>query len=278
VNFDVSIAPFLGNIDEAYTQACIVKITTLIKRPRGFVMHWNQAEFDVRCEWGENGIAQLAPISDVLILVDVLSFSTCVEIANNQGAMVHPYGWKDESAYEFAQTVSAELAGTRSHNSYSLSPNSLRALGRGTQIVLPSPNGSTLSLATGKTPTLAGCLRNCRAIAQAAITYGPRIAVIPAGERWPDGTLRPAFEDFIAAGAIISYLQGRLSPEAHAAALAYQGARHNLAWFIEHCGSGRELVERGFKQDVVVAAQLNVSECIPTLINGVYKNHSRHSL
>src|SRR5687768_4165860 len=141
-------------------------------------MHWDQAEFDVRCEWGENGIAQLAPISDVVILVDVLSFSTCVQIANSQGAMVHPYGWKDESVYEFAQTIPAELAGTRGNNGYSLSPNSLLALGRGTQIVLPSPNGSTLSLATGTTPTLLGCLRNSRAIAQSAMTYGPRIAVI----------------------------------------------------------------------------------------------------
>lgn len=240
-------------------------------------MHWDQAEFDVRCEWGEMGIAQLAPISDVVILVDVLSFSTCVEIATSQGAMVHPYGWKDESVHEFAQSISAELAGTRGSKAYSLSPNSMLALGRGTQIVLPSPNGSALSLATGKTPTLTGCLRNARAIAQAAMTYGPHIAVIPAGERWTDGTLRPAFEDFIAAGAIISYLQGRLSPEAQAAALAYQGVRHNLTWSMEHCGSGRELVERGFKQDVVLAAQLNMSDCVPTLMDGAYKNCSRHS-
>jgi hypothetical protein len=37
-------------------------------------MNFGQADFEVRCEWGEKGILQLAPISDVLVIVDVLSF------------------------------------------------------------------------------------------------------------------------------------------------------------------------------------------------------------
>ena len=36
-------------------------------------MTFNQCEFDIRCEWGENGVHQLAPISDAVIIVDVLS-------------------------------------------------------------------------------------------------------------------------------------------------------------------------------------------------------------
>ena len=35
------------------------------------IMTFSQSEFDVRCEWGEYGVAQLAPISDVVILVDM---------------------------------------------------------------------------------------------------------------------------------------------------------------------------------------------------------------
>jgi len=240
-------------------------------------MIFGQVEFEVRCEWGENGVTQLAPISDVLILVDVLSFATCVEVATNRGAIVYPYHWKDKTVREFAQSVQAEVAGPRDGEGYSLSPSSLTAIPKETALVLSSQNGASLSLSVGTTPTLMGCLRNCRAIAQAAMTYGRRIAVIPAGEQWPDGTLRPAFEDFIAAGAIISFLEGRLSPEAQAAAIAYQGVRQNLTWLIEQCGSGRELIDQGFKQDVILAAQLNISDCVPTLVDGAYRNCPRRA-
>ena len=37
-------------------------------------MTFDQQEFDIRCEWGEQGVAHLAPISDVCIIVDILSF------------------------------------------------------------------------------------------------------------------------------------------------------------------------------------------------------------
>lgn len=67
-------------------------------------MSFDQAEFEVRCEWGEKGVAQLAPISDVVVIIDVLSFSTCIDIANSRGAIVFPYQWKDESAQTFAQS------------------------------------------------------------------------------------------------------------------------------------------------------------------------------
>lgn len=50
-------------------------------------MTFDQHESDVRFEWEEHGVATLAPISDAVIIVDVLSFSTSIEIAVNRGAM-----------------------------------------------------------------------------------------------------------------------------------------------------------------------------------------------
>lgn len=242
-------------------------------------MIFNQTNFEVRCEWGQKGVSQLAPLSDVIIIVDVLSFSTCIDIATSRGAIIFPYDWANEgasqaqeSAQTFAQSVQAELAVRRGGNGYSLSPTSLLQISSGTRLVLPSPNGSALSLATGVTPTLAGCLRNCQAIALAAMNYGQHIAVIPAGERWQDGSLRPAFEDLIGAGAIISHLKGTLSPEAQAAALAYQGSQTNLETLLQQCGSGQELIERGFTQDVNLASELNSSRCVPILIDRTYIN------
>jgi 2-phosphosulfolactate phosphatase len=234
-------------------------------------MTFDQAEFELRCEWGEHGVAHLAPLSNAIIIVDVLSFSTCVDIAVSQGSMVFPYRWKDESAARFAASVGAELAdGQRRESRYSLSPASLVSIPRGTRLVLPSPNGATLSFGTGATPTLTGCLRNGRAVAAAAQEYGRRIAVIPAGERWRDGRLRPAFEDWVGAGAILSHLPGVLSPEAQAAVAAYHRARQDLASRVKRCSSGKELIERGFEHDVALASALDVSACVPMLVHGAY--------
>lgn len=234
-------------------------------------MTFSQAEFDIRLEWREHGVRLLSPISDVVIIVDALSFTTCVEIATSRKAIIYPYRGELEMAGEFARAVNAELAEKNRDAKYSLSPKSMTQIPEGIKLVLPSPNGSSLSLATGDTPTLAGCLRNARAVAEAAKTYGERIAVIPAGERWSDGSLRPSFEDLIGAGAIINYLDDEYSPEAYAARSAFLAVKEDLENRLFQCGSGKELIERGYKEDVFLAAKLNVSDCVPTLQNGAYR-------
>jgi len=232
---------------------------------------FDQSEFDIRCEWGPCAVAELSPISDAVIIIDVLSFTTCVEVATSRGTTVYPYRLKDSSAQTFATQMNAELAGPRGSARYSLSPISLMQLPPDARIVLPSPNGSTLSLGTGTTPTFAGCLRNASAVARAAMQIGPRIAVIPAGERWKgDDSLRPALEDWYGAGAIISHLKGTLSPEAQAAAETFQTARSQLPERLLTCSSGKELIERDFKDDIELAAELDVSDCVPLLVDGAY--------
>jgi 2-phosphosulfolactate phosphatase len=235
-------------------------------------MTFDQREFDIRCEWGEHGVSILAAQSDVVIIVDVLSFSTSVDVAATRGAIVFPYRWRDETAVSYAESVGAILADpARDQTRYSLSPASLIEIPQGTRIVLPSPNGATLSTAAKPTPVLTGCLRNARAVAAAAQKFGRRIAVIPAGERWPDdGSLRPGYEDLIGAGAIISHLNGSRSPEAAAALSAFRAVESDLNNTLRQCGSGKELIERGYETDVTLAAQLNVSECAPILINDAF--------
>jgi 2-phosphosulfolactate phosphatase len=235
-------------------------------------MFYDQHDFDVRLEWGLQGVSVLAPISDVVIVVDILSFSTSVDIAVQRWAQVYPYRWKDERAAEFAASVHAELGDQqRTPGKISLSPQSLLELQPGSRIVLPSPNGATLALAAAAKPVLAGCFRNAQAVAQAARNYGPKIAVIPAGERWRgDQSLRPCFEDLTGAGAIISYLSGELSPEASSAAAAFQAVKSRLGEALAQCSSGKELIQRGFAEDVCLATQLNASDVAPTLIEGAF--------
>jgi 2-phosphosulfolactate phosphatase len=234
-------------------------------------MIFDQAEFDLRCEWGVQGVSQLAPISDVIIIVDVLSFSTATEIATNNGAIIYPYQWRDDSAIDYAKSLKAELSkGRMSQAGYSLSPASLTKIPAGTKLVIPSPNGSTLTLLTGTTPTIAGCLRNCEAVAKFAQKYGSRIGIIPAGEKWEDGTLRPAFEDLIGAGAILSFLNGSLSPEAESALAVFHAFKNDLLGYLKQSSSGKELIAKGYELDVELAAAFNISDCVPLLIENAY--------
>ncbi len=230
-------------------------------------MIYDQTEYDIACEWSAEGVSMLAPTADVVIVVDVLTFTTCVEFATNQGAVVYPYRWRDETTYDFAKKINAEIADPNNPNGFSLSIISLQNLPEKTRLVLPSPNGSTVSLLAGNTPVVAGCLRNCRAVAESALKKGKRIAVVPAGERWENDTLRPSVEDLIGAGAIISYLQGSLSPEALVAKTVFENLSKNLVENMKNCISGREKIARGEERDIQLAAEINISDCVPILKN-----------
>jgi 2-phosphosulfolactate phosphatase len=221
------------------------------------------------------GVELLRDRATVLVIVDVLSFSTAVDVAVSRGAEIYPFPLGDlEAAEAAAERVGAVLAKPRraAGGQYSLSPASLLSAPAGLKLMLPSPNGSRLSLACG-VPVLARCLRNAEAVAHAAreLSAGGTIGVIPAGERWPDGSLRPAVEDFLGSGAIINLLDMPCSPEAQLTVNAYRASQGDITAMIRGSMSGRELAERGFADDVEIALQQNVSACAPVLRVGCYR-------
>jgi 2-phosphosulfolactate phosphatase len=243
---------------------------------------FDQSGFSVRFEWGEHGLRALAATTDVLVIVDVLSFSTATDVAVSRGAVVLPFASRDPAAATaYAEHENAILAVQRQRapstsdiNAYSLSPVSVQHIPPNTRLVLPSPNGSTLSrIAAEHGRTLfAGCLRNASAVAAFARQAGSTVGVIAAGERWPDGSLRPAIEDLVGGGAILTALNaGARSPEAELAAAAFQHARGNLWGCLEACASGRELIESGFEGDVRLAAELDVSTTAPVFSAGAFR-------
>ncbi len=223
------------------------------------------------------GVEALRERVSVLVIVDVLSFSTAVDVAVSRGALIYPFPYGDlDAAKAAANGIGAVLARPRraGGGQLSLSPASLRAIPAGTKLMLPSPNGSRLSLAGGGTPVVAGCLRNAAAVARVSreMAGDGAIGVIPAGERWPDGSLRPAIEDLLGAGAFIHHLAAACSPEAQVARDAFRSAGDNLAALVQASLSGRELTDWGFGGDVDIALELDVSECAPILMEGAYRS------
>jgi 2-phosphosulfolactate phosphatase len=250
----------------------------------------DQAGFAYRFDWGPSGLRALAPVADVLVVVDILRFTTAVTVAVEAGATVFPYRWADEGAAEFAERHDAVLADLRSDGTASLSPTDLRAMAHGgMRVVLPSPNGSALAFAArhhGARHVLAGCFRNAPAVAQAArhLAAAPDgstgvVALIAAGERWRNSTgpLRPAVEDLLGAGAILAALDPSASistpgssPEAAAARSAFLAARPLLFQTMMNCGSGRELAARGWIDDIALAAEHAVSDVVPQLAGDAF--------
>lgn len=233
-----------------------------------------QGTRQIRFEWGIDGLRACSAQSDTVVIVDVLSFTTSVDIAVSRGAMVYPYRSKDESAVGFAQQVGAVLAGKRGEG-LSLSPASLLSIEPQTHIVLPSPNGSTCTVEARQAgcTVVAGCLRNAEAVAR-RLRDEPRgevLSVIACGEHWGNGQLRPAMEDLLGAGAILSGLEDAfMTPEARMAVGAFRALESDLYNAIAASASGLELFERGFERDVALAAELNASEVVPILHAGAY--------
>ena len=222
--------------------------------------------FDVRFDWGVQGLEAIGGDATVVI-VDVLCFTTCVAIACSRGAVIHPCRWDDAAAVALADRLGAVLARKRGEGGFTLSPPSFFEATAELRIVLPSPNGSTLAEAV-RGRAVAGCLRNAAAVAR---WLEPPVAVIAAGERWPDGTIRFALEDLLGAGAIIERLGGSRSPEAESAAAAFLAHRDALADALADTASGVELIERGYRGDIDAAAALNVDDVVPELIDGAFR-------
>lgn len=236
-----------------------------------------QASYDVRLDWGPTGGAAVARGADIAVVVDVLSFTTTLGIAVARGTRVHPFRWRDERAAAYAAERAAVLAAGRFEAAGledpppSLSPAQLLTAAPVDRLVLPSPNGSTICAALADVTIVGASLRSRAAVVrwlEPRLADGAVVAFVPSGERWPDGSLRPAIEDLWGAGAVLGALDlagRRVSPEARHAAAAYAEISARLPGALAECASARELAVVGFAADVAAAADLDADDVVPVL-------------
>lgn len=244
---------------------------------RRVISPYAQDGFRVGFDWGPVGADVVA--GTLVAVVDVLSFTTAVTVAADLGIDVYPYRWRDETAVAYANQYDAVLAVGRSEagpGDLSLSPVTIRQAQGVERLVLPSPNGSTIAhrLSDSGATVIAVSLRNRLAAADwvyARIVENPdlKVVAIAAGERWKDGSLRPAVEDLWGAGGFLSALQvDGLSPEARAAVAAYDAVADEIPALLYDCAGGRELTQYGFPDDVAIAAEVDESWSVPVLRDG----------
>jgi 2-phosphosulfolactate phosphatase len=234
---------------------------------------FSQPGAGARLDWGSTGAAELSRACAVLVVVDVLSFSTAVDVAVARYTRVHPFPW--------AGVVAAGRSEVTADRPWSLSPAALRRAPAVADLVLPSPNGAAICAAAASTgiPVYSACLRNARAVAGWLRAHGygrpdSAVGVVAAGELWPDGTLRPCVEDLLGAAIVIDGLASgevRLSVEA-AVALAALAAVPDVPAAVNGCVSGQELLAAGYADDVAVAVEIDSSSVVPALRSGAFSD------
>ncbi len=204
----------------------------------------DQSAYQVRMEWGVVGLARLAP-ADVIVVVDVLRFSSTVIQAGERG-----------------ETTALDAAA----HAVSL-------------------NGAAVAAAAGAgdATVLVGGLRNAAAVARAVLDLqherGARtsISVIACGElssREPDAALRFAVEDLLGAGAVIDALANlgidHSSPEAAVAGEGFRSLRGAARHLLTASASGRELEAVALRDEVLAAAAVDAASVVPVLRDGAF--------
>lgn len=208
----------------------------------------DQSTYQVRLDWGVEGLARVAP-ADVVVVIDVLRFSSAVADAVASGASValdDALGWSRDGA----------------------------------AVAAAAPTGALVLL---------GGLRNASAVARAITTLQERrqartsVALVAAGETDAAGSLRFAVEDHLGAGAIIAALTDHgidhTAPDAAVAAEGFRALRGALRHMLSASGSAREIAdgtsatERMAAAGVVAtsavdAAELDALDAVPVLRNG----------
>lgn len=237
---------------------------------------FGQAGFECRLEWGSRGVNDAAARGDIIVLVDVLSFTSTTTAAIAVGADIYPWPLR-EDAGAFAARIGAELrlGDAVPKGKRALSPSIFTPADRGKRYVLCSLNGAACAHAVPDVPALfAGCLMNASAVAAAASVAqadsGAGVTVVACGEKWVDpregeNSLRPCLEDYLGAGAILGRLGGGHSPEAVVCASAFDAVRKQVEELVWECASGRELRAGGYDDDVRQCAHVDLHDVVPRL-------------
>lgn len=210
---------------------------------------FDQSAYQVRLDWGVEGLARLAP-ADIVVVVDVLRFSSSVADAVAAGIEVDL-----DDARSWSRNGAAVAAAVESGIVLLGSLRNAAAVARAVQTVQERRQART------------------------------SVAVIAAGEADAAGLLRFAVEDQLGAGAVIAALTDvgidHTSPDAAVAAEGFRTLRRALRHLVGATGSGRELAQpvpstqRMLSAGIVPttvesAAVVDAVDVVPELRDGVF--------
>ncbi len=195
-------------------------------------------KFDVHCSWAFDDNYEILSQYDVIIVVDVLLFSTHLDLSFSSGQRTSKDFYYEDSTIR--------LIDIEEMTDY-LPSNLIHKLNQTEAFVI------------------FGCLRNARAVATAARLLGKNILIMPVGDKF-EGEVKPCSEDMLGAGAIISYLQQKtLSPESEGALAVYNSSKKYLHDVVLLSGKAKELISEGYELEIELACKFNKSKFVAML-------------
>jgi 2-phosphosulfolactate phosphatase len=231
----------------------------------------------VNVDFGPEGARAASAKGDLVVIVDVLRFSTTVCTAIANGFTIIPCATKAR-AEEIARETGATVSGKTGVARYSLSPLDYVNPKNTEEVILISPNGAGCAEALAdRAVGFIGCFLNARALARVlnsvAAASAKDITLIAAGEVREDQeddlkTRRFAIEDYLGCGIILSELKMRMTAEAELCMRAFDASNHDYAGLIRASLSGQYLINRGLEFDISHAVQKNIYGTVPVLEQG----------
>lgn len=233
---------------------------------------------EARLEWGIKGVAAAMRRGDVIIIVDVIRFTSAVVSAASKGHEVVPMP-TDAEARDFAK----ENGLPHFDGMGALCPKNFFGIAS-KRIVLPSPNGATLSYnASGNGGAFIASYLNATAAAEeayeSAARAGKNLSFIASGEvgderrvwlpEWEralaGGNELFCVEDFMCAGLVASKIAAEKSPELLSAEMEFQKNAGRLRRTLEESASGIEVMLAGHHEDVTAYSHVDAYRVAPRL-------------
>jgi len=144
---------------------------------------------------------------------------------------------------------------------------------KGKKLVLTTTNGTRAfhTVSSGK-EILAGSFFNIGAVAQRCVESDRDLFIFPSGDR---GNF--SLEDTLCGGMLIDLISEKgkkqisLTDASYGAQILYQRFKDNLleAFHLSH--HGKELIQRGFEEDLAYCAQIDMTPLVPVFRQGVIK-------
>jgi 2-phosphosulfolactate phosphatase len=217
-----------------------------------------------------------------VVVIDVLRATSVMVLALSQGAPeIIPLATVEE-AFQMAKSFprnSVILGGERESKpiqGFDLGNSPREYVGegvKGKKLILTTTNGTkAFHLVSYGKEILVGSFFNIGAIARRCLELNKDLLIFPSGD---EGNF--SLEDTICGGMLIELVREKgqqsisLTDAAQCAHVLYQRFHHNLleALYLSH--HGKELIKRGFEEDLAYCVQVDITDIVPEFRDGVIR-------